>query len=135
MLAFFALPLALAAGCSPAIGDRCSTAVNCSITGDRVCDQASPGGVCTIFGCEDGSCPAEATCVRWRPEESRLTFTACMRRCDSDGGCRVDEGYACVAASDLVDPSTGAGLAEVIDTGETDPSNFCVAVTPDDDTM
>ncbi len=126
----------LSVGCAPAIGDRCSTAINCSITGDRVCDTASPGGVCTIFGCEDGTCPAEATCVRWRPMESRLSFTACMRRCESDSGCRVDEGYACAAAPDVLDPSTGEVLAEVVDTGENDPSSFCIAVTaPDDDAM
>lgn len=137
MLAPLAAVLALAAGCAPAIGDRCTTATNCSITGDRVCDTASPGGVCTVFGCEDGTCPAEATCVRWRQMESRLSFTSCMRRCESDSGCRVDEGYACVAATDerLVDTSTGEPLAEIVDTGESDPSSFCVAFEPDDGSM
>lgn len=129
------LACALAAGCAPAIGDPCSSAINCSITGDRVCDATSPGGVCTIFGCEDGTCPAEATCVRWRPMESRLSFTACMRRCESDGNCRVDEGYRCLAASEIVDESSGEPLAEVVDTGENDPSRFCVAVMPEDGSM
>ena len=34
---------ALSAGCSPAIGDDCSSSVDCSVDGDRVCDQSQPG--------------------------------------------------------------------------------------------
>lgn len=67
--------------------------------------------------------------------ESRLSFTACMRRCESDGNCRVDEGYRCLAASEIVDESSGEPLAEVVDTGENDPSRFCVAVMPEDGSM
>lgn len=129
-LAWFAV---LAAGCAPAIGDSCQTAVDCSITGDRVCDRAQPGGSCIIFGCDEGTCPPEAACVRWRPSESDLEFNACMRRCTSNGDCRTDEGYACLNVDDpaLVDRSTGLPLAELVDT---DAAAFCVATMPDDAT-
>ncbi len=127
MRAWMVALIAFAAGCAPAIGDPCTTSVNCSITGDRVCDAAQPGGACTVFGCEVGTCPAEATCVRWRPMESRLEFTACMRRCESDAGCRVDEGYACLAPADITD-GAGAVLAELIDE---DAERFCVATEPE----
>lgn len=112
------------AGCTPGIGDSCATALNCSITGERVCDASQPGGSCTIFGCEMGNCPPEAVCVRWRPMASRLEFTACMRRCESDGDCRVDQGYRCVAGREVLDPSTGTPLAEL---AEEEESRFCVA--------
>ncbi len=121
------LPLVLAAsfaaGCAPAIGDPCNTGVDCSIAGNRTCDTASPGGICTVFGCEPGTCPDNAVCVRWRPMESRLSFTACMARCESDGECRVDEGYRCLADEDL------AGLAENL---EEDLPRYCVATVPDE---
>lgn len=130
MRAWMLASIVLAAGCAPAVGDPCQTSVDCSITGDRVCDTAQPGGACSVFGCEEGTCPAEATCVRWRPSESRLEFTACMRRCESDAGCRVDEGYACVSPEDeaVADPS-GMPLAELIDE---DATRFCVALMPDE---
>lgn len=117
-----------AGGCAPEIGAPCQSALNCSITGDRTCDASAPGGMCTVFGCEEGTCPPEATCVRWRPMESRLAFTACMRRCEVDGHCRVDEGYACLTPSAIVDPSTGEPLAELVDTDEV---SFCVATEPE----
>ncbi len=121
---------ALSVGCAPQVGNPCQTSLNCSITGNRVCDTASPNGYCTVYGCDDGTCPAEAVCVRWRPMESSLSFTSCMHRCGGDGDCRLDEGYACLAADEIVDEITGEVLAEVVDTGETAGSSFCVATMP-----
>jgi hypothetical protein len=121
-------PLFLAfVGCAPAIGDSCSTAYDCSITGNRICDTAVPSGACTIYGCEDGTCPDDAVCVRFRPEESRLTFTACMKRCEDRGNCRVDDGFDCVSAETISDPSNGELLAEVVDS---EPNTFCIATEP-----
>ncbi len=74
--------LVAAAGCGHKIGDSCTQNVDCSPLGDRFCDLASPGGYCTIQGCDvmrdangnpllnsDGtpqtSCPDEAVCVRF----------------------------------------------------------------------
>jgi hypothetical protein len=121
---------ALFAGCAPQVGSPCQTSINCSITGNRVCDTASTNGYCTVFGCDDGTCPAEGVCVRFRPMDSRLAFTACMRRCEADGNCRVDEGYSCLAAEDIVDETTGVTLAEVVDTGDFATSSFCVGTMP-----
>jgi hypothetical protein len=122
------LVFGFALGCSPAIGDSCSTAFDCSITGDRVCDTARPSGACTVYGCEADNCPEDAVCVRFRPEESRLAFTACMRRCEVAGHCRVDQGFACMAAEEILDSDGVTPLAEVVDE---DVQRFCVATDPD----
>lgn len=132
---------AVTIGCAPSIGDSCSSALDCSINGDRQCDSTRPGGACTIFGCEADTCPDDAVCVRFRPEPSRLTFTACMRRCEMDGNCRFDDGYRCRSGeamscsadedclggtcTDGACVSDGA-LAEVIDI-ERGQQRFCVA--------
>ncbi|MCC6875786.1 MAG: hypothetical protein IT378_15875 [Sandaracinaceae bacterium] len=112
-------------GCTPAIGDGCGNSLNCSINGDRFCDTSVRGGECTIFGCESGTCPGEATCVRFRPDPSRLSFTACMRTCQVDGNCRYDDGFRCVGAADVTSPD-GAPLAEVVDTTRPE-GRFCIA--------
>jgi hypothetical protein len=120
-----------AAGCSPSIGDPCNTALDCSISGERTCDLARPGGACTVFACEPDTCPDDAVCVRWRPDPSRLSFTACMRSCEEDGDCRVDDGYLCL--SDEMIGTTEAGgdpIAEVIDEERMDQGLFCVATEP-----
>jgi hypothetical protein len=56
--------LALSA-CGSDIGDSCSIDSECSARGDRHCDVTSPGGYCTIFGCDFDTCPDEAVCVRF----------------------------------------------------------------------
>jgi hypothetical protein len=67
-------PLAVAAvlalafsgsGCGHQIGDSCSTNVDCQPDGTRFCDTSAPGGYCTIDGCDNGTCPDEATCIRF----------------------------------------------------------------------
>jgi hypothetical protein len=59
------LLLTLTMGCGHSIGDSCSTNVQCSPNGDRICDTAQVDGYCTIEGCDLTSCPDEATCVRF----------------------------------------------------------------------
>lgn len=106
-LACFAL---LAVGCGPAIGDDCSTSLDCSAQNNRVCDRQQPGGYCTLNGCENDSCPDEAICVTFRPEPERLSSTWCMAECDDSSDCREDEGYRCRSATELnnVVPDTAA---------------------------
>src|SRR5262245_26278271 len=87
--------------CAPEVGDDCKTALDCSSQGSRLCDRTQPGGYCTIRGCEPGTCPEEAVCVKFRPSEERLAVTYCMRKCDDNGDCRSDEDYRCVAARDF----------------------------------
>jgi hypothetical protein len=57
--------LLLVAGCGRKIGDSCQTNIDCSPLGDRFCDLASLNGYCTKEDCTTGSCPSEATCIRF----------------------------------------------------------------------
>jgi hypothetical protein len=84
--------------CAPAIGDECKTSLDCSSQGSRLCDRTQPRGYCTLRGCEQGTCPAESVCVKFRPEAERLSTTWCMAKCDSDDDCRSDDGYRCTEA-------------------------------------
>lgn len=87
--------------CAPEIGDECETDLDCSAQGSRPCDRTQTGGYCTIAGCEQGTCPEEAVCVKFRPTVERQASTFCMLRCGSDGDCRSSEGYRCFAAEDF----------------------------------
>jgi hypothetical protein len=55
------------AACGKQIGDGCNLSSDCSPNGDRLCDPdpQSPGGYCTIQGCDVSTCPDEAVCVRF----------------------------------------------------------------------
>jgi len=94
-LAFFALGAAAMGGCAAEIGDGCTTSVDCSPEGDRMCDIAQRGGYCTIRDCTPDSCPDDALCVQFGVEQ-RFQRTFCMQVCDGAGDCR--DGYACAAA-------------------------------------
>jgi hypothetical protein len=91
------------AACQPGIGDSCSTALRCSTAGTRICDQTQKGGYCTLAGCDIGTCPDEAVCVKFWPKVSResdsdrLGTNYCMRKCDERSDCRDDEGYDCLS--------------------------------------
>jgi hypothetical protein len=59
---------AAAAGCGSEIGDSCSISSDCNPSGDhddRICDQFSPSGYCTVRGCDYNTCPQEAVCIRF----------------------------------------------------------------------
>jgi hypothetical protein len=95
--------LLAAAGCGNEIGDSCGISSDCSPNGDRICDIQSPGGYCTIQGCDHDSCPEESICVRF------FTVAQTNLPCDPSvddpqaAGCTVDEfctlaGY-CVPAT------------------------------------
>jgi hypothetical protein len=109
----------LAAGCDAKIGDSCSSSTDCSPSNTRICDLASPGGYCTVGGCDVGTCPDDAICVQYfsvvnvdrtcagpadctldeictvggkcAPRSSEVRF--CMNGCGSHGDCR--SGYEC----------------------------------------
>lgn len=104
---------AVAAGCKPKIGDDCRISTDCSAAGDRLCDITAPGGYCTIFSCEPGTCPEdESLCVefgarrsvRCAPEYTRSPYarTFCMAHCDSNSDCR--SGYVCADLGDANNP-------------------------------
>jgi hypothetical protein len=108
-----------AVGCKPEIGDECDVSTDCSNTGDRLCDTTQPGGYCTIFNCEPGSCPEEAICVAFKTDISqscsdpqggiRLQRTFCMKSCDENDDCRG--GYECINIKNPDNP-WGANIIE-----------------------
>lgn len=115
----------LLGACASEVGDECTTSSDCATTeSDRLCLtqalEGFPGGYCTEFNCDPGSCPSEAVCVGYRSElanadecdtgSSRLQRSYCMRTCSKDSDCRG--GYACIDVSG--DDVWGA---EIIETG------------------
>jgi hypothetical protein len=98
--------LAVATGCSPKIGDKCTVSTDCSATGDRLCDITQPDGYCTIFNCEPDSCPDDAACINFGTSlspvagctvsqgESPYQRSFCLASCESDSDCRAD--YKCI---------------------------------------
>jgi len=115
---FVVLAFALV-GCGKEVGDSCIVSSDCSPNGDRQCDVSQHEGYCTIQGCDFGTCPDEAVCVRFftgsfanktcssladcsldelcdlnghcAPRSSEVRY--CMRTCDSTDDCR--DGYEC----------------------------------------
>lgn len=112
-----------AMGCEPEIGDDCEGSVDCSVSGDRLCDRSVPnsGGYCTISGCEEGTCPDDSICVKFRPEPERLSTTWCMRPCGGNGDCRTADGFFCVTAAELGDEN----FAQTLDGAD---KRFCAAL-------
>jgi len=122
--------LCIAGGCAPKLGDGCETATECSANLDRFCDLAQPGGYCTIANCEPGSCGDEGYCVRFKPDEPRLSSNWCMAKCSDNGDCDRDK-YVCRSADQLNATDGGVGddgqrkrRAEVLDAKKS--GKFCV---------
>jgi hypothetical protein len=118
--------LVFVAACAPKLGDDCANSLSCSATGDRYCDIAQPGGYCTIQNCEPGACGDEGVCVRFRPDEPRLSSSWCMAKCSGD--CDRDR-YDCRSADQLNEATADAGplakrRAEVLDSRK--GQRFCV---------
>ena len=86
-----AVLLLTAVACGEEIGDECTISSDCSPQGDRICDVNSPGGYCTILGCDVGTCPDEAVCVRFFPVQD--TNRLCDPNTDDGGAssCSADE--------------------------------------------
>lgn len=147
----FHIPVALAvclivAGCAHKIGDSCTMNIECSPTGDRVCDASEPGGYCTQEGCLAGSCPDEAVCVRYLDLSNtpcygpnaellcergeiclegfcaplRSERRACLLICNSRSDCR--DQYQCIGG--------GVGGAQIVDTDLLD-AKYCVPLNTD----
>jgi hypothetical protein len=131
VLGFAAFTLA----CQPDIGDSCALHSDCSQTGDRICDPTFPGGYCTIFNCEPGTCPSEAVCVAFYttpserqecadPTDRRLERTFCMKTCTGNGDCRG--GYDC---KDYARADNNGVEAVVVERGSYNP-RVCTIAPP-----
>ncbi|MFO0573207.1 MAG: hypothetical protein U1A78_04345 [Polyangia bacterium] len=94
-----------AGGCSRKIGDGCTSNVECSPLGDRFCDLASPGGYCTIEGCDIDTCPDSAACIRF------FSLKKGQARCYVGRAARID----CPAGSETC---CRPGSADCCDVGE-----------------
>lgn len=117
----FAVALsAMAAGCTPEIGDKCVVSTDCSTQGDRQCDTSQPGGYCTKLNCVGESCPDDAACVlfdaaipgcgyndRSGPLGSRMARSFCVAKCTAQSDCRDD--YVCAS------PRTAPWNAMILD--------------------
>jgi hypothetical protein len=127
----FVAALSVLGACAPQLGDGCTTDTECSATGDRFCDRSQPGGYCTKINCEPKSCGSEGVCVRFKPEQPRLSSSWCMKTCSSTGDCDRDR-YVCRKAEELGTVIEGAGTsdesvltrAEVLDSDTN--QKFCV---------
>jgi hypothetical protein len=118
-------------GCTPSIGDKCVLSTDCSIRGDRICDNAQPGGYCTQLNCGGNLCPDKAACVLFNQNvpgcpyddrsPSRTGRSYCMKTCESRGDCR--EGYDCR------DPKGPPYNAAILDDGQN--VKICVAFPSD----
>ena len=120
---------ALATACAPKLGDGCKHTTDCSINGDRTCDNSQPGGYCTIPDCEPNSCPDSGRCVRFQPDQPRLSRSWCMAECGKTKDCNRDA-YVCRSAEQLNNEAkatdeSAAAVAEVID--DHPDHKFCVA--------
>jgi hypothetical protein len=129
---FAALAIGLA-GCQPQIGDPCTSSIDCSAQGDRLCDTSQPEGYCTEFNCEPDTCPEESVCLGFGsqldpacqtesvdPRWPRFERSFCLAICETDSDCR--EGYACLAPGDRAAQSLDV-------TSETKDSKVCFRAT------
>jgi hypothetical protein len=84
--------IATASACDSEIGDECTLSSDCSDQGDRFCDTTSPGGYCTVVGCDFDSCPGEAVCVRFfSVANSDRTCDARKEDIEGEDNCTADE--------------------------------------------
>jgi len=129
--AAFALALAVALGaaaCGKQIGDGCQTATDCSPNGGRICDLAQPGGYCTILGCDETTCPSEATCIRFFP--SQFLTRPCNPYCEDrppgvstgDAGAVLDAGVTTPPLCPAAYPQDASVTSAICPNG---PTNDC----------
>jgi hypothetical protein len=101
-------------GCGREIGDECKNAVDCDTRGQRTCDLSQPGGYCTIFACNETSCPSDSVCIRLFP--AQFLTHACTPACEDL--CRADRPAALCPAQCL------ASGGPVYD--DCSPSEICI---------
>jgi hypothetical protein len=148
------LLLLAASACGQKIGDACAVSSDCSTDASRVCDTFSPGGYCTIAGCDFGTCPDESICVRFfpalesaaecgpglpdcavdeictvagqcAPRSIELRF--CMLTCGGDGDCRPE--YEC-RTRELMQMHGGEPVPDPSSDGTPPDRSFCASRRP-----
>lgn len=109
-------------GCSRTIGDACANNVECSALGDRFCDVASPGGYCTVEGCDQNSCPDSSACVRFFSLQKGRA--SCNVRKVTRASCPSNDSAECCKPGDL--GCCGLGERCLCDTPDCQ-NGFCAA--------
>lgn len=123
LLRLLSLSLLVAvSACAPKLGDDCERTAQCSVNLDRTCDLSQPGGYCTVPDCEGNSCPEDGRCVRFQPDEPRLSRAWCMAGCSGSGDCR--DQYVCRSAAELNEEASEGRIAEALDSKK--GKKFCV---------
>jgi hypothetical protein len=89
MLRTLCVLVLVGAGCGSSIGDSCSLSTDCASDNSRSCDTSSPGGYCTIAGCDYGTCPGDATCARFFPGLATTIACAGPSECGIDEVCTL----------------------------------------------
>jgi hypothetical protein len=117
------------AGCGKQIGDDCQTAADCDPNGGRICDLSQPGGYCTVLGCDETTCPSEATCIRYFPAAflTRPCNPYCEDRkglADDGGAAGADAGIAMPPLCPARFPADAGTTSDVCPNG---PTNDCSA--------
>lgn len=120
----------VASGCGKQIGDECQTATDCNPNGGRICDLSQPGGYCTVLGCDETTCPSEATCIRYFP--APFLTKPCNPYCEdrhglatpADGGAPVDGGVVTPPICPAKFPADAGAGSAVCPNG---PTNDCTA--------
>jgi len=158
-LAPLVLLIAVLGACGKEIGDSCVFSSDCSPNGDRLCDPdpVSPGGYCTVLGCDYSTCPEEAVCIQFftgffanKPCTAATAATACtldelcaingfcvprssevrycMRKCGSNGDCR--DGYECRDFDQMIAHGGQPVLAPGVTVDADHAPKFCAAASP-----
>jgi hypothetical protein len=111
LLVLMAVAATSSLACKRQIGDDCKTATDCDPNGTRSCDLSQPGGYCTIEGCNETTCPSEATCIRYFPSQflTKPCNPDCEDRCPVDGGTADDGGDDGGADDGGADAGTATG--------------------------
>ncbi len=117
-------------GCGKKIGDDCQTASDCDPNGTRICDLSQPGGYCTVLGCDETTCPGEATCIRYFP--AAFLTKPCNPYCEDrhtletpdSGSAPIDAGVVTPPLCPGKFPGDAGPTSDVCPNG---PTNDCTA--------
>jgi hypothetical protein len=87
---------------SSPIGQSCIRGESCPLSGTSACITTWPGGYCTEFDCQPGSCPLQARCVSGFTFGNAPFDAFCMRSCETSSDCRSQYRCAEIDSDDSV---------------------------------
>lgn len=116
------------AACGHSIGDSCQANVDCDPNGNRYCDLASPGGYCTMEGCDSDTCPGDSVCIRFfeqlptKPCDQETADEDCLpsERCLCDCG-HPDQPGVCLTPTEVGSAADGTLVIACPDSPDVSP--------------